>query len=287
VWLQNAGILVSRRDVFGDAAVTVAPWTAFAAAIALTTAVAFLIGYPALRLKGHYLAMATLGFGLIVYRLLLGSEFTGGADGTTSVPPWTLAPGLVISDRTAYRIHNYYTAWGLVLLTLFCLLNLADSRFGRALRAIHGNETAANAMGVDTASHKLVAFLISAVLAAVAGCFLTHYTGGIHPLEASALHSVRYVALVAGGGMDSLWGVMAVSSLLNYLSLRGCFGSLDHAVFGTILIAIVSLAPQGPLRPAAVWVQRALAWRPRRAPPPQGPAEPAGARGPLRARVAR
>jgi branched-chain amino acid transport system permease protein len=99
-------------------------------------------------------------------------------------------------------------------------------------------------------------FVLSAVLAAAAGSLMTHYTAGIGPSEAGAMKSVRYVALVAAGGMANLWGVLVVSTLLNFLSLRGCFGTMDQAVFGAILIAIVSLAPDGPLRPAVAWLRR-------------------------------
>ena len=142
-------------------------------------------------------------------------------------------------------------AWGFALLVLVLLLNLTQSRVGRALRSIHGSEAAANAMGVNTAGYKLKTFVISAVLAAAAGCFLTHYNGGIGPSEAGAMKSVRYVALVAAGGMANLWGALVVSAILNFLSLRGVFGTYDHAVFGAMLIVIVSLAPDGPLQPLA------------------------------------
>jgi len=84
---------------------------------------------------------------------------------------------------------------------------------------------------------------------------LTHYNGGIGPSEAGAMKSVRYVALVAAGGMANLWGGLIVSAVLNFLSLRGYFGTLDHAVFGIILIAIVSLAPEGPLKPLGNWIR--------------------------------
>jgi branched-chain amino acid transport system permease protein len=88
--------------------------------------------------------------------------------------------------------------------------------------------------------------------------FFTHYTGGIGPSEASAFKSVRYVALAASGGMASLWGVTGMSTLLNYLSLRGLFGSYDNAVFGAILITIVSLAPEGPLKPLGLLMQKLI-----------------------------
>ena len=88
------------------------------------------------------------------------------------------------------------------------LVNLINSRAGRALRAIHGNEGAAQAMGVDTARYKLHLFALSAVIAAVAGVFMTHYNGGIGPAEAGVMKSVRYVAIVAVGGMANLWGAL-------------------------------------------------------------------------------
>jgi len=249
--LRLAGALVEREDLYGAQILTVAPGAAFLAALLLTLAVALLIGYPALRLRGHYLAMATLGFGLIVYRLLLGTDWTGSADGISNVPPWHLGCGLTVSGRPAYRVQNFYIAWGLCLLTLALLLRLAHSRIGRALRAIHEHEAAADAMGIPTAALKLRVFVLSALLAAGAGSLLTHYHRGIYPSAADATQSVRYVALVAAGGMANLWGALLVSATLNFLSLRGVFGSYDHAVFGALLILIVSLAPQGPFQPLA------------------------------------
>jgi branched-chain amino acid transport system permease protein len=127
---------------------------------------------------------------------------------------------------------------------------------GRALRAIHEGETTANAMGIDTSRLKLRIFVLSAILAAAAGSFLTHFNGGIGLSESSALKSVRYVALVAVGGMANLWGALLISTALNFLSLRGCFGSYDNAVFGIILILIVSLAPEGPLQPLGIWFRQ-------------------------------
>jgi branched-chain amino acid transport system permease protein len=254
--LHQMHVFVGRQDVFGNPVMTVSPWGAFAVAMLVTLLIAGLIGYPALRLKGHYLAMATLGFGLIVYKIVLGTAIFGAADGIHGVPEWPLLPGLTVSGRTAARVQNYYIAAGLLLLLLWLLRNLVRSRVGRALQAIHDRETAANAMGIHTAACKLQTFVVSALMAALAGVFLTHYTAGIGPSEASAFKSVRYVALAAAGGMANLWGVAAVSVGLNYLSLRGLFGSYDNAVFGAILILIVSLAPQGPLKPLGQWVGR-------------------------------
>ncbi|HNQ89085.1 MAG TPA: branched-chain amino acid ABC transporter permease [Verrucomicrobiota bacterium] len=259
-WLEGMGVLVVRPNLYevGDL-LTVAPWAAFGAALAVTGGVAVVIGFPSLRLKGLYLAMATLGFGLIVYRIVLGNRLLGAADGITGVPEWSLGFGLSVSGRSGVRVSNYYLAWALALGVVVLLQNIVGSRVGRALRAIHDRETAANAMGVNTARVKLQAFVVSAVLAAAAGSFLTHYNQGIGPSEASALKSVRYVALVAAGGMANLWGTLLVSTALNFLSLRGYFGTYDHAVFGVLLIVIIALAPEGPLRPLGEAMRRA--WR--------------------------
>jgi branched-chain amino acid transport system permease protein len=225
-------------------------------ALLLTAVVAAAIGYPSLRLKGHYLAMATLGFGLIVYRLLVGTPLLGASDGITGVPAWSLGFGLSVSGKSGLRVPNYYLACTLALGVLVLLTNLVNSRIGRALRAIHSGELAANTLGIDTGRLKLQVFIASAVLAAAAGSFLAHYNEGIGPSEASAMKSVRYVALVAAGGMANLPGALIVSTALTFLSLRGWFGTYDSAVFGTILIGIVSLAPEGPLKPLGAWIQR-------------------------------
>jgi branched-chain amino acid transport system permease protein len=246
--LARLHVLVPRSDPFGAEALSFHPWAAFGAAVALALAVAWLIGVPVLKLKGHYLAMATLGFGTIVYSVLLASERLGAADGLGSVPPFPLGGGLAVGGGRAGRVSNYYVAWGLVALALLLLSNLVESRVGRALRAIHGAEDAAAAMGVDVARFKLRTFVLSAVLAAVGGAFLTHFNAGIGPGEAGVLKSVRYVAIVAVGGMGSLWGTVATSAVLTFLSLRGYFGTLDDAVFGAILILVMLFSPDGVLR---------------------------------------
>jgi branched-chain amino acid transport system permease protein len=246
--LARLHVLVTHADLYGGEALSFHPWAAFAVAIAVALAVSFFIGVPVLKLKGHYLAMATLGFGTIVYSVLLASERLGAADGLGSVPPFPLLGGLSVGGGRAGRISNYYAAWGVVAAALLVLSNLVHSRVGRALRAIHGAEDAAASMGVDVARYKLKTFVLSAVLAAVGGSFLTHFNAGIGPGEAGVMKSVRYVAIVAVGGMGSLWGTVATSGVLTFLSLRGYFGTLDDAVFGGILIAVMLFSPEGILR---------------------------------------
>ena len=245
--LRRLGMVFERQDLYGNTLLTFSPWLAFIAALLITVAIALIIGIPVIRLRGHYLAMATLGFGLIIYRIVLGTGFLGEADGITGVPGFPLF-GLEVSGALSTRISNYYIAWFLVLIGMLLAMNLLRSRVGRALRSIHGSEEAARAMGIDTARYKLATFVLSALFAAVGGVFLTHYNGSIGPSEVTGMKSVRYVAIVAVGGMDNLWGALLMSILLNFLSLRGVFGSYDDAVFAAILLVIMLFFPDGLLR---------------------------------------
>lgn len=246
-FLDSAGFLLASQDVYGEPLLVVTPWVACLTAILTATLIAFVIGIPVLKLKGHYLAMATLGFGIIIYRVVLASAYFGEADGISGVPGFSLLPGITVSGDFQSRAQNYYIAWGVLLVGLLLLRHLIDSRVGRALRAIHSSPEAADSMGVDTARFKLYTFVLSAIFAALAGVLLTHYNGGIGPSEASIMKSVRYVAIVAVGGMANLWGALIMGVVLNFLSLRGLFGSYDDAVFGLILILIMLFAPNGIL----------------------------------------
>ncbi len=244
-WL---GVVTQRQDLYGTVVFSFSPWPAMVVSLLTAGLIAFLIGLPVIRLRGHYLAMATLGFGLIVYRTVLGEEVFGRADGISNVPPFHLLGGLEVNGRLPWRLQNFYIAWVLVLVAMVLAINLVHSRVGRALRSIHQNEEAAHSLGVHTYRYKLSVFVLSAVLAAAGGVFLTHYNGSIGPAEAAVMKSVRYVAIVAVGGMANLWGAMLMAVVLNFLSLRGIFGSYDDAVFGAILIAVMLFAPEGLLR---------------------------------------
>jgi branched-chain amino acid transport system permease protein len=253
---ERLGLLLARADLYGGALLVVQPLVACILAVALAVLLAFLVGIPVLKLKGHYLAMATLGVGTIVYSLALGTQWLGAADGIAGVPPFPLPFGASVGGRAGGRVVNYYVAVTLLGAALLLLLNLVQARVGRALRATHGAEDAAGAMGVDTADLKLKTFVLSAALAALAGVFLTHFNGGIGPSEASVMKSVKYMAIVAVGGMGSLWGTLGMSLALNFLSLRGYFGAYDDVVFGLILVGIMLFAPEGLL---ALEPRRALA----------------------------
>jgi branched-chain amino acid transport system permease protein len=245
---RSLGLVVQRQDIYGADILSFSPWAAFIVALLITTIIAFLIGLPVIRLKGHYLAMATLGFGLIIYRIVLGGRVFGQADGVSNIPPFNLFAGLEVNGRAPFRVMNYYIAWFVVLAVMVLAINLINSRVGRALRSIHENEEAAHSLGVNTYRYKLLIFIMSALFAALGGILLTHYNGSIGPSEVTVMKSVRYLVIVAVGGMANLWGTLLMGIVLNFLSLRGVFGSYDDAVFGAILILIMLFAPQGLLR---------------------------------------
>lgn len=245
--LNAIGILVDGENIYGEEILYFNPWVGFFAAILLSVTIAYFIGIPVLKLKGHYLVMATMSFGVVIEVIVRGTRIFGGADGLSNVPAFKLIPGLRVDGDPKDRVMNYFIACVIVIIGLIILINLINSRVGRALRSLHDNEVASNSMGVDTSKYKLNIFILSAVFAAVAGVFLTHFNASIGPGEVSVMKSVRYVSIVAIGGMANIWGTIVMGFILFFLSLRGVFGSYDDAVFGAILIIIMLFAPEGLL----------------------------------------
>jgi branched-chain amino acid transport system permease protein len=224
-------------------------WLTLPGACAVVGALAYLIGKPTLRLKGHPLAMATLGLGIIIsIALTTEDRLTGGPDGMT-VPP------LAFFDIPVQGEHAWY--WivaALLLATVWLALNLIDSPTGRALRALHGSEVAAQTLGIDCARFKLQVFTLSAVLAALAGALTAHYSGFITPAEASFLHSVELVIMVVFGGMASVFGAVMGAAVLTVLpQLLTVLKDYEMMVFGAVLVATMVLFPQGLVPTAAKW----------------------------------
>lgn len=212
------------------------------AGIALVLVVAAGIAVPTLRLKGHYLAMGTLGFGIIVYIILNeATGLTGGPSGLTGIPKLAVA-GLRVGSDLAY----YYAVWGVVLLLFLLAQNLVRSRLGRALRAIHTSETAAAVLGVDTERYKMGVFILSALYAAVAGALYAHYVTFVSPGSFGFHASVQFVTMVVLGGMGSLWGAVAGATFLTALpeALRA-IEDYDILLYGGLLILCMMFLPGG------------------------------------------
>jgi branched-chain amino acid transport system permease protein len=229
------------------------PWLALGAGMVLAGMLAFLIGMPALKLKGHYLAMATLAFGVIVYVVFEAADgLTGGASGIGGVPRLEIW-GTMIRSETQF----FFLVWGSVALALGLALNLIRSRVGRALRSIHSSETAAEAMGVPVAWYKVQIFVLSAALGALAGSYYAHFTTFVGPTDFGFRFSVTLVTMVAVGGMSSLWGALAGTILLGLLPefLKG-FEDNHLLIYGGILIVIMLFVPEG----LVVGAGRLLGW---------------------------
>ena len=227
-------------------------WAALAAAVLAGGATAFAVGLPIFRLSGLLLAMATLGFGIIVYYVLVNwSAVTGGPSGLTGIPP--LAFGSWRLDTDARML---WLCWGWLLLLLGLGGNLVESRIGRALRAVHGSEMAAAAVGIDTARLKLTVFTLAGASTALAGALYAHYLTFINPSPFGFTFSVELVVMVVLGGVSSLWGsvlgaalvvllVEALRALQPLLSVSHGAAEYEIVIFGLLLMAVMVLLPGG------------------------------------------
>jgi branched-chain amino acid transport system permease protein len=204
--------------------------------------VALLVGYPALRLRGHYLAMATLALGMIVYEIAVEwQSITQGYMGISGIPP--LGIGAWVLDDPRHQL--------LFLIVVLCVALLAayrlkESRFGMALTAIAGSEDAAKALGIDVSHYKLAAFLIAAVYAAVAGSLLVHFVGFVSP-EVFGLHMViAGFMMLYVGGIGSIAGPVFGALIISLLpETFRAFKDYQDLAYGAALIVILIFAPKG------------------------------------------
>lgn len=219
-------------------------WSPLAALIAgavATGILAFIVARPILKLKGHTLAMATLGLGIIISIVLTNeAQYTGGPDGI-AVSALELFGWTVSGDKAWYALVA-----ALLLLVTWGALNLIDSPGGRALQAIHGSEIASRVVGVDTTRFKTRVFVLSAVVASVAGSLFAHYVGFVTPGIAGFFHSIELVTMVVTGGMASIFGSIVGAALLTLLpQLLSTFEGWETVVFGVILMATMIFMPKG------------------------------------------
>lgn len=205
------------------------------------TAAAF-IGFPALRLTGHYLAMATLGFNAIL--AVLFNElvtFTGGPNGLAAIPP--IAFGRFAFDTPA---RFFWLAWAAGLAAMLMLALLLASRPGRALRAVAASEIAADSMGVDPFATKLIAFVCSAACAALAGALYAHFNQYVSPETFGISASVLMVVMVALGGWGRYWGApLGALVFTGVPELLVKFQDAELLVFGLGMIVVMLFLPGG------------------------------------------
>ncbi|MBX3519141.1 MAG: branched-chain amino acid ABC transporter permease [Xanthobacteraceae bacterium] len=216
-------------------------WAALPLGALLAGLLAFLIGRPILKLKGHYLAVATLGMGILIAMVFTNeAQFTGGPDGMS-------VPRLVLFGWSARGPVTWYWISGVSLVgAAWLAMNLIDSPTGRAFRAIHDSEPASGVLGVNVARYKLIAFVLSAVFAAVAGAYLALYDGGVTPRTAEFLRSIEFVTMAVLGGLGSVIGSVVGAAFLTILpQVLTVFHDYEHVVLGLLIILFMMFLRDG------------------------------------------
>ena len=217
------------------------PLLAMGAGAVATAVIAGLVARPIFKLKGNYLAMATLGLGIIINIALRNeAQWTGGPDGM-AVPAMSLFGFELSSDK-----HWYWVVATLLAFSVWASLNMIDSPFGRALRALHGSEVASQVVGVNVVRYKVTIFVMSAVFASIMGSITAHYMAFVTPNFADFFHSVELVTMVVVGGMASVFGSIIGAVLLTALpQALATFEGWETVVFGAVLMLCMIFLPKG------------------------------------------
>lgn len=218
------------------------PWPAMFITAVSMGVIALIIGVPTLRLSGHYLAMATLGFNYVVHSLFVQWDtVTGGPDGMAGVPPLSI---FGISFDSDIKFH--YLVWTFAMISLALCLNLVRSGKGRGLAALAQDEVAAASLGVDVKRDKVGVFVLSAVFASVAGSLYAHYFQYVSPRTFDIFASLDLVIMVVVGGLGSIWGTLfgvgLITSLPHFLDFFETYADIIH---GLVLVVILLFLPQG------------------------------------------
>jgi branched-chain amino acid transport system permease protein len=218
------------------------PWSASALAIAATAVTAFLVGSPILRLRGHYLALATLGLNVsfeIVTSNWLG--LTSGTNGIMGIPPYRFAGITLDSEATFFPL-----VWIALLVVTLAAYQLRDSRFGRGMIALRDDEIAVCMSGISAVALKIIAFALGATYAAVSGVAFAHHSNFISPGDFNYIHSIFYLSMLIVGGEGSVLGAIGGAMLVTFLPewLRP-LGQAYLSVFGALVLIILVFLPKG------------------------------------------
>jgi branched-chain amino acid transport system permease protein len=216
------------------------PWLAMVIGMLGTAILAWVIGIPTLKLHGNYLVMATLGFNIVVVEIIKAWQATGQEDGLGGIPELKLF-GLVFDNEIA----RFYLIYFFVVAAIILSINLVGSRVGRALRALHGSEVAAASLGVNVSRYKVKVFVLSAMMASLAGSLHAHMIMPT-PGDFNIFHSVDLVMIVLIGGMGSVWGTLIGAILLTMLPhWLEVIQTYKHFFYGLVLVLILIFLPQG------------------------------------------
>jgi len=227
------------------------PWFGMIVGMIIAGIIAIIVGIPTFKLKGHYLALATLGFGIIVFTLFKEfRELTGGSNGFFGIPSINLFGFEFNSD-----LRYFYLVWVFVFIGIIFSRNIIHSRIGRALRSIEGSEIASDAVGVNIMKYKLQVFVLSAMFASLAGSLLAHYVSFINPDLFGAMTSIYFLIMVIIGGSKSIWGsvigaatYVLLGELLKHfmpILLPNKGGEFEIVFFGILLVVTLIYMPNG------------------------------------------
>jgi branched-chain amino acid transport system permease protein len=248
------------------------PWLGLALALAVTAAVAVIVGALTLRLSGHFLSLSTIAWGMALYFTFGNLESLGQYNGITKVPPVFIGT-LALTDSSAF----YWLVWGLLLAALFAAHNLLNSRVGRAMRALRGGDVLVESLGIGAFGIKLAAFVIAAVLAAFAGWLYAHMNHFVSPTPFSITASIEFLMMAMVGGAGQLLGAVLGSALITLLKnsiqdvlplvAPGVSGQLEIVVFSVLFIVFLQHARDGIVPFAARFLPAPLRDRPAPAKP--------------------
>jgi branched-chain amino acid transport system permease protein len=227
----------------------VSPWLTVWIGLVVTFAAALVLGWVTLRMSGHYLPLATIAWGLSLFYLLGNIDALGKYDGLLGVPALVFF-GLPLNTSRSF----YYLLWVLVVLAAIAVTHLLDSRTGRALRAVKGGSTMAEAMGVDTFRVKVTAFVLAALLASVSGWLFAHFQRTVNPSPFGLKMGIEYLFMAVVGGVGHVWGALVGAGVVKILEdqlqvwlpkLMGTSGNYEIIVFGIVLVLVLQYARDG------------------------------------------
>jgi branched-chain amino acid transport system permease protein len=246
----TSAYLTTVQDLPGWLAwASASPWLTLLAGLALTAAVALILGALTLKLSGHYLPLGTIAWGLSLYYLFGTLESLGGHTGVSGLPSISL---LGVELDKGEKI--YYLIWAVLLGAMLITQNLLDSREGRAIRALKGGQLMAESMGVNTFRAKMVIFLISALFAALSGWLYAHTQRFVNPTPFGLHMGIDYLFMALIGGVASVWGALLGAGVLTLLkqwlqdllpTLLGSTGNYEVIVFGIAIVLLMQRAPGG------------------------------------------
>jgi len=249
----------------------ISPWLTLAAGLAITFCVALALGFITLRMRGHFLPLATIAWGISLYFLFGNLEFLGGHTGVAGIPALSIFAIELKDER-----RMCWLIWAIVLAALWTMRNLLDSRPGRAIRALKGRLQMAEAFGVDGARLKIFIFVYAALLACLSGWLYAHLQRFVNPTPFGINQGIEYLFMAVVGGAGSVWGAVVGATIITLLKqylqdvlpvLLGTSGNFEVVVFGVMIIVLLQRARDG----VWPWIERLL---PRVAPPPVTDATP-------------